>query len=90
VRSGRVFTKPGRSGLGGHFIQENERMTTQELNAAIAKATGEDISLINNLGFNEVDPFLIDWDPEPNDMPASMVDWDSPYVGDTICPYEVA
>jgi hypothetical protein len=89
VRSGRVFTKPGRSGLGGHFIQ-GERMTTQELNAAIAKATGEDISLINNLGFSVVDPFLIDFDFEPNDMPASMVDWDSPYVGDTICPYEVA
>jgi len=83
------FAKPGRSGLGGHFIQ-GERMTTQELNAAIAKATGEDISLINNRGFSVVDPLLIDWDPEPNDMPASMIDWDSPYEGDIICPFEVA
>ena len=66
-------------------------MTTQfEVNAAVAKATGEDISLISNLGFSVVDPCLIDFDFEPNDMPASMVDWDSPYPGDTICPYEVA
>ena len=68
-------------------------MTTQfEVNAAVAKATGEDISLINNLGFSVVDPFMIDFnfDPEPNNLPASMIDWDSPYVGDTICPYEVA
>ena len=73
--------------MGGHFILEKE-MTTQEINAAVAKATGEDISLINSLGFNEVDPFLIDFDPEPNNLPASMIDWDSP--GDTICPFEVA
>ena len=48
-------------------------MTTQEINAAVAKATGEDISFINSLGFNEVDPFLIDFDPEPNNLPASML-----------------
>lgn len=65
-------------------------MTTKELNAAIADLTGEDLSLINKIGFSEVDPFLVDFDPEPNDLPASMVDWDSPYLGDTICPFEVA
>ena len=65
-------------------------MTTQEINAAVAKATGEDISLISNLGFSVVDPCVIDFDFEPNDMPASMIDWDSPYVGDTISPLEVA
>ena len=62
-------------------------MTTQEINAAVAKATGEDISLINSLGFNEVDPFLIDFDPEPYHLP-SILDWESP--GSTISPYDVA
>ena len=65
-------------------------MTTQELNAAVANATGEDVSLIDSLGFNEVDPFLIDFDPEPNNLPASMIDSDSPYRDDTSGPFEVA
>ena len=64
-------------------------MTTHEVDAAIAFATGEDVSFITNQGFSIVDLTLIDFDPEPNHLPASMVDWDSPFAGASICPFDV-
>ena len=66
-------------------------MTQSELEIAVATATGEDIQEINQRGFNLVDPFVIDFDPEPNDSPPQVVDWDAPAgTGATRSFYEVA
>lgn len=65
-------------------------MTQRELEHAVARATGEDVNEIQQRGFNLVDPIVTDFDPEPNDLPPSTVDWDSPFQGGTISPYKVA
>jgi hypothetical protein len=47
-------------------------MTTAELHLAVARATGEDISTIEAMGFSVMD----DAPPSENDVPGQMVDWD--------------
>ena len=44
-------------------------MSQRDLNRAIARATGEDISTITGMGFVELTPFPIEREP-------LMVDWD--------------
>ena len=44
-------------------------MSQRDLNLAIARATGEDISTITGMGFVELTPFPIEREP-------LMVDWD--------------
>ena len=51
-------------------------MTQNQLNRLVADATGEDLEAIRQLGFSLADPFDIDFDPEPNDLPPQVVDWD--------------
>jgi hypothetical protein len=51
-------------------------MTQRQLNRFVAAATGEDIREIRRRGFSIVDPNNIDFDPEPNDLPPQVVDWD--------------
>ena len=51
-------------------------MTQNELNQLVADATGEDIDEIQHRGFSLADPFDIDFDPEPHDLPPQIVDWD--------------
>ena len=64
-------------------------MTQQDLDIAVASATGEDISAIRQFGFSFVDPFETDFDPEPNQLPPQMVDWDSDFAhGATINPFQ--
>ena len=66
-------------------------MTTQfDLDSAVAFATGEDVSFINNRGFSIVVPIIVDFDPEPNHMPPSMIDWDSEFSGATVPVFEAA
>lgn len=65
-------------------------MTQRELELAVAAATGEDIIEINQRGFNLVEPLLIDFDPEPNELPPQIVDWDAPFYGASVSPFEVA
>ena len=65
-------------------------MTQRELELAVAAATGEDITEINQRGFNLVDPLLIDFDPEPNNLSPQIVDWDALYPGLTMSANEVA
>jgi hypothetical protein len=65
-------------------------MTQRELELAVADATGEDISEINQRGFNLVDPLLIDFDPEPNNLSPQVIDWDAPYAGVTMSAHEAA
>ena len=64
-------------------------MTQLELELAVAALTGEDVNEINQRGFNLVDPLLIDFDPEPNNLSPQIVDWDAPYTGATMSAYEV-
>ena len=50
-------------------------MTQAELNAAVAKATGESLCDIVHHGFGLADPDLVAFDPKPLRAPL-WVDWD--------------
>ena len=50
-------------------------MTQAELNAAVARATGESLGDIVHHGFGLADPDVVDFDPEPLRAPL-WVDWD--------------
>jgi hypothetical protein len=52
-------------------------MTQRELNQAVARATGEDLREIRRRGFSIVNPDALGFDPEPDLLPPSRVDWDS-------------
>jgi hypothetical protein len=51
-------------------------MSQQELDCAVAEATGESLRTIRRRGFSIVDPSESDFDPEPNILPFQVVDWD--------------
>lgn len=51
-------------------------MTQTALNRAVADATGEDLAEIRHLGFSLADPLCVNFDPEPDDLPPGMIDWD--------------
>lgn len=55
-------------------------MSPSELNEAIARSTGEPVSLIRSLGFCIADPALVNYDPEPR-RPL-ILDWDSMSTAD--------
>ena len=52
-------------------------MTQYELECQLASVTGESLRTIRRRGFSMVDLNLQDFDPEPNDLPAQVLDWDS-------------
>lgn len=52
-------------------------MSQYELDTAVAQATGESLRTIQRRGFSIIDPEVIDFDSEPNLLPAQMVDWDA-------------
>lgn len=47
-------------------------MTQRDLNRSVAKATGEEVNLIESLGFSAHDPALTGFD---DDFP--VIDWDA-------------
>jgi hypothetical protein len=51
-------------------------MTQQQLDEAVALATGEDVCQVQQLGFSVADPTDVLFDPEPYDLPPQTVDWD--------------
>jgi hypothetical protein len=51
-------------------------MTQYDLETSVATATGEDLCEIRRRGFSIADPWEVDFDPEPDDLPPSLVDWD--------------
>ncbi len=51
-------------------------MTQRQLNRSVASKTGEDLREIRRRGFSIFDPGNIDFDPEPNDLPPQVIDWD--------------
>jgi hypothetical protein len=51
-------------------------MTQQDLENAVARRTGESLKTIRRRGFSIVKPKVKDFDPEPNLLPAQVIDWD--------------
>ena len=51
-------------------------MTQTEIDAAVSQATGEDRRQIRRHGFSIADPEEVHFDPEPDQLPPSVVDWD--------------
>lgn len=51
-------------------------MTQEDLDREVAEATGESLRTIRRRGFSLIDPNQTDFDPEPNDVPAQLIDWD--------------
>jgi hypothetical protein len=51
-------------------------MTQQQLDRAVAKATGESLCEIRHRGFSIADPADVAFDPEPEDLPPQFIDWD--------------
>lgn len=47
-----------------------------DLDTAVAQATGEDLRTIRRRGFSLVDPDKVNFDPEPDLLPAQFIDWD--------------
>jgi hypothetical protein len=54
----------------------SENLTTQsEINRAVAMATWESVSLVEELGFGIAEPLTVEFDPEPRKPMA--FDWDA-------------
>ena len=51
-------------------------MTQMQLEQLVAEATGEDVRSIRQRGFSVADPFEVDFDPEPDNLPPQMIDLD--------------
>ncbi|KAA0134456.1 hypothetical protein FYZ48_20395 [Gimesia chilikensis] len=51
-------------------------MTQQDLDQAVATATGEDVRAIRQRGFSLANPLKVNFDPEPDLRPPQSVDWD--------------
>ena len=50
-------------------------MGQNEIDQAVASATGEKLGVIRNLGFSIADPLEVTYDPEPRQP--YVLDWDS-------------
>ena len=55
-------------------------MTQQQLEREIAAATGESLQTIRRRGFSMMDMAETNFDPEPNILPAQVIDWDEFYA----------
>ncbi len=51
-------------------------MTQNQLDREVASALGEDLQEVRRRGFSLADPLDVDFDPEPNDLPPQVLDWD--------------
>lgn len=51
-------------------------MTQMQLEQLVADATGDDVRAIRQRGFSVADPFEVNFDPEPDNLPPQMIDWD--------------
>lgn len=57
--------------------QLEKTVTQKQLEREVAEALGEDLQEIRRRGFSLADPLDVDFDPEPDDLPPQVVDWDS-------------
>ncbi|MFV0446244.1 MAG: hypothetical protein ACK5Q5_21945 [Planctomycetaceae bacterium] len=51
-------------------------MTQQEIDNAVAEVTGETLCDVRRIGFTIADPMHVNFDPEPDDLPPNIIDWD--------------
>jgi hypothetical protein len=51
-------------------------MTQQQIDRAVAKVTGESLCEIRLRGFSIADPAEVAFDPEPDNLPPQVFDWD--------------
>ena len=51
-------------------------MTQNQINRAVALATGESVRTVSELGFSLADPDVVEHDSEPFDVEDMIVDWD--------------
>ena len=52
-------------------------ISQDDLDHEVARATGESLCTIRRRGFSIVDLNEVQFDPEPDDLPAMVLDWDS-------------
>ena len=52
-------------------------MTQNDVNRAVARATGETVRIIAQMGFSLAGPDGADWSPEPCDLEEKTLDWDA-------------
>lgn len=51
-------------------------MTQEQLDQLVAEATGEDVRSIRQRGFSVADLQEVNFDPEPDQRPPLVIDWD--------------
>ena len=51
-------------------------MNQSELYRQVARRTGENLHTIHRIGFSIEEPSVQTMDPEPDDLPPNVVDWD--------------
>lgn len=61
----------------GPLVEKGTLMNSRRLERAVARATGESLREIRCRGFGPADPAEADFDPEPDDVPPQIVDWDA-------------
>jgi hypothetical protein len=52
-------------------------LSQQDLDREVARATGESLGTIRRRGFSIIDPSEMQFDTEPDDTPAMVLDWDN-------------
>jgi hypothetical protein len=52
-------------------------VSQQELDREVARATGEFLGTIRRRGFSLINPSETQFDTEPDDLPAMVLDWDN-------------
>ena len=52
-------------------------LSQQDLDREVARATGESLGTIRRRGFSIIDPSETQFDTEPDDTPAMILDWDN-------------
>ena len=52
-------------------------LSQQDLDREVARATGESLGTIRRRGFSIIDPSEQQFDTEPDDTPAMVLDWDN-------------
>lgn len=52
-------------------------MRAARIERAVARATGETIREVRRRGFGLVDLDEVEFDPEPNEVPPQLIDWDA-------------
>lgn len=62
--------------LGIEFPCGEFLMSRKELERELVKKTGESVRTIRRRGFSIVNVQERDFDPEPNLLPAQIIDWD--------------